>query len=71
MIGFVRLHNATDKGGDQRSQFGKRRNIHQQGDIAADFLLTNLKLDMQKQNQNRLWLEVAALHADRDSNVSS
>src|SRR5689334_20566435 len=50
-IGIVRLHYASDKGGDQRSQFGKRRNIHQQSDIAADFLLANLKLDMQKQHQ--------------------
>ena len=29
MVGFVGLHDATDKGGDQGSQFGKRRNIHQ------------------------------------------
>ena len=50
-FGALVLRDGANESGNQRPQFFQRGNVHEQGDVAADFLLMDLELDVQEEHE--------------------
>src|SRR5215207_10754325 len=51
VIRCARVGETADELAEQQPELVEGRNVHEQGDVATNFLLADLKPDVQKQNQ--------------------